>query len=120
MAVILINTVTIAVEANSGGDHKIEALFEPLDLVFLVVYCLEFILKETNAPAFFRKFEIPMTIFQVFAEPFTYWKSNYNRFDFLILIVTLVEFFQNFFVEGGGADVTYLRVLRGFHTFLIM
>jgi cation channel sperm-associated protein 3 len=95
MLTIFTNAIFIAVETSSAaGAHG--DLFVVVDIVFLVIYTIEFVLK-------------------VFCEPRDYWASNYNRFDFLILIQSMFSFTQLVLKSDSGifSNLAYIRILRG-------
>lgn len=87
MFTIFLNAVAIAVESSQAQGKDADAL-QLVDLLFLTVYIVEFFLK-------------------VYVEPIGYWRSGYNRFDFVILALSLLQF-----VQIDGLDLTYVRVLR--------
>eukprot|EP00736_Rhodelphis_marinus_P002586 Rmarinus@m.16087 len=94
MGVILVNTLSIAVETFRDLQRRNNEVFEVLDLVYLSAYSAEFFLK-------------------LYAEPTGYWKSKYNHFDFFILATSYLQFLQTVApsVKVFG-NVTFLRVLR--------
>ncbi|KAJ4454667.1 putative cation channel sperm-associated protein 3 [Paratrimastix pyriformis] len=57
-------------------------------MCFLVLYTIEFVLK-------------------LYCAPLGYWKSNFNKFDFIILGTSFLQF-----AEGSIGSLTFLRVLR--------
>eukprot|EP01006_Ploeotia_vitrea_P009496 TRINITY_DN22379_c0_g1_i1.p1 TRINITY_DN22379_c0_g1~~TRINITY_DN22379_c0_g1_i1.p1 ORF type:complete len:472 (+),score=205.37 TRINITY_DN22379_c0_g1_i1:92-1417(+) len=87
MATIFVNVLFIAVESSLAPQERGSA-FEVADLVFFTIYLVEFLLK-------------------VYVEPIGYWKSNYNRFDFLIVLTSCFQF-----VRIDGLDIGFVRVLR--------
>ncbi len=85
MSVILVNAVTIAFE-------HVVIIRDYFDLVYLSIYLLEF-------------------IFKFFVERKMYWKNTYNRFDFALLLLSVVQLaFQTLLPY---MNLTYLRVFRG-------
>jgi cation channel sperm-associated protein 3 len=93
MICIFTNALFIAVETSLGEGQDVE-LFETADMVFLAIYLWEFVLK-------------------LYAEPVDYWRSKYNLFDFTILIISMLQFFDT--VVGSslfGSEVSFIRVLR--------
>eukprot|EP00033_Pygsuia_biforma_P003824 GCRY01004191.1.p1 GENE.GCRY01004191.1~~GCRY01004191.1.p1 ORF type:complete len:389 (-),score=65.86 GCRY01004191.1:112-1278(-) len=93
MVVILANAVTIALSSNLKDDDEDQVIYETIDLLFLVVYTLEMIVK-------------------VYADPIDYWKSGYNRFDVAILVFSYLQIALTTGGSGGSSDYTYLRVIR--------
>ena len=93
MITILTNAVIIALGTfkNVGISQR---FYEVADVCFLCIYSAEFILKVTS-------------------EKWEYFGNSYNRFDFFILGVSLLEFVQDFFGVKLFANVTALRVFRG-------
>lgn len=87
MFTIFVNAVFLAVESSRSPENN-GNFFDIADLVFLVIYSVEFLLK-------------------LFVEPIGYWKNSYNRFDFLILALSYVQY-----MNIAGIDLTYVRVLR--------
>lgn len=95
MLTIFINAIIIAVETSSAPGSNGD-FFVVADIIFLVIYTIEFALK-------------------VFCEPRDYWASNYNRFDFLILFLSFFSFMQLIMKSDSGifSNLAYIRVLRG-------
>lgn len=94
MAVIVANSVSVAVETDDRIAYDYADIFNYMDYAFLAVYTIEAILK-------------------IYAQPRGYWQSGYNRFDFLILLFSYLLFLQNVLtVLAFFKQVTFLRVLR--------
>lgn len=92
MFTIATNAVFIAADTTTRSNTGSSMVFSIADLVFLTIYSLEFLLK-------------------VYCEPVGYWKSNYNRFDFIILGLSYFQFVQQ--ISGStGSNLTFVRVLR--------
>lgn len=89
MLVIFINAMSIAVE-SSQARGKDASVLQTMDAVFLTIYVAEFLIK-------------------VYVEPVGYWSSGYNRFDFVVLALSFLQY-----ASLDGVDVTYVRVLRAF------
>lgn len=74
MLVIILNVVTIAVEPISADSTSYNTnIFTYLNIIYLSVYISEFLVK-------------------FYCEPIRYWRSNYNRFDFVILMISIAQF----------------------------
>jgi cation channel sperm-associated protein 3 len=94
MMVILANALAIAIETERDIAREYMSVFEAFDVCFLTVYTLEFVLK-------------------IWAEPLGYWKSNYNKFDFSILVISFLQLLAPVFVLFSiFGQFTFLRVLR--------
>ena len=93
MAVILINALAIGLETVDTLKASHGRMFQILDELFLSVYTVEFLLK-------------------VYAEPKGYWKSSYNRFDFLILFISFIQVILDM-MNVGDTVLKPLRLLRG-------
>jgi hypothetical protein len=92
MGTILSNCLTIALEPiTASGATPLE--FQVLDLVFLAIYVFEFMLK-------------------IWDSPVTYWRSNYNKFDFVIVVVSVFE--KIIASRLSGTSLRFLRSLRAF------
>ncbi|KAI8801434.1 Ion transport protein-domain-containing protein [Cladochytrium replicatum] len=95
MLVILANVIAIALETDAlsnSGSSSVPVVFSYLDLFFLAVYVVEFVLK-------------------IYVEPIGYWKEAYNRFDAVILFVSLGQWIAQFYMAKSN-NLTFLRVLR--------
>jgi cation channel sperm-associated protein 3 len=88
MLVILINSISLAVQVSVRRGTSEYRVIQILDLIFLVIYTSEFVAK-------------------LYCEPRGYWRSNYNRFDFVILLFSYVEY-QRLFV----LNVTFVQIFR--------
>jgi cation channel sperm-associated protein 3 len=84
------NIITIAIETNANDETA--GFFEMLDLVYLSIYTYEFFLR-------------------YYVETSAYWKSSYNLFDFLILVISYVQWILTITL-GEGQNLTFLRVFR--------
>jgi cation channel sperm-associated protein 3 len=99
MLIIIANVITIALEteyhASSPyiGNAAVPDEFEYLNLIYLAVYTLEFILK-------------------IYVEPRRYWKSGYDKFDFVILAISYFQWIVTF-TNTQAINLTFLRVVRG-------
>lgn len=88
-----INLILIAVFSNPGLIPRYGAIFELVDLVFLVIYTAEIILRVTAGPKRF-------------------WKGIYNRFDVFVLALSYWQV-ANLGPYGVGSK-DFLRVFRAF------
>ena len=99
MFIIVVNALFIAFEADESTMKKWgKEVFKIADNIFLAIYSAEFILK-------------------FYAEPKNYWRSTYNIFDILVLLIS----FAQGIMEWSGADTSgtnlgALRVLRALRT----
>lgn len=98
MVIIISNVITIAIETEMQtkdpilGNANVPQFFSIIDLVYLALYTVEFVLK-------------------VYVAPIRYWQSSYNQFDFVILVIS---YFQWVFgmMSTQTLNLTFLRVLR--------
>ncbi|KAJ3362317.1 Cation channel sperm-associated protein 3 [Allomyces arbusculus] len=90
LAVIAANCITIAIDASLPQDQT--TWTDSADALFLGIYLTEFILK-------------------IIVDPKGYWKSGYNKFDALVLAISLVQFVTSFLNANIG-NLTFLRVFR--------
>ncbi|KAL0217546.1 hypothetical protein RCL1_008127 [Eukaryota sp. TZLM3-RCL] len=94
MIVIVVNVVVVAATTNRTIATDFRLLFSILDCVFLAIYSVEFILKLIGLRS-------------------RYWKNHYNKFDFIILLVSIFTFLQNYLsVFDTLGDVGVLRVVQ--------
>lgn len=90
---IVVNMITIALETLQSFQNKsAEAAFAAVSTVYLSIYTLEF-------------------LFKIGAEPVKYWQNNYNRMDFIVLMISYVTdvFLSN---DTDVADVSFLKLFR--------
>ncbi len=92
MVTIFLNAVTIAMETTTLSSSQ-TMFFTVTDNIFLGVYVMEFALK-------------------VYAEPLGYWKNYYNLFDFMVLMISLVQYVLTA-LEVGQTQLTVIRVVKG-------
>lgn len=95
MGVIMINALVIGLETMDSLKKSNKHIFQIVDELFLSIYTVEFLLK-------------------VYAEPKGYWKSSYNRFDFLILFISYIQAILDL-INVGDNVLKPLRLLRGMH-----
>ncbi|KAJ4458087.1 putative cation channel sperm-associated protein 3 [Paratrimastix pyriformis] len=88
LSVVAANTITIAIQTDREISTHHAAFFTGFDIGALVIFSFEFLLK-------------------LYCAPIGYWKSNYNRFDFIIVVLGYLEFVNSI-------NVTFLRVIRTF------
>ena len=93
MGVIMMNALAIGLETMDSLKNAYGKLFQIVDELFLSIYTVEFFLK-------------------VYAEPRGYWKSSYNRFDFLILFISYIQAILDT-INVGDNVLKPLRLLRG-------
>ena len=93
MGVIMINALVIGLETMDSLKKSHGQLFQIVDELFLSIYTVEFLLK-------------------LYAEPKGYWKSSYNRFDFLILFISYIQAILDM-INVGDNVLKPLRLLRG-------
>ncbi|KAI9224288.1 Ion transport protein-domain-containing protein [Blastocladiella britannica] len=90
LGVIAANCITIAIDTSIPDDQSSYSYYT--DLIFLAIYTLEFMLK-------------------IFLEPRNYWNSGYNKFDFVVLVISIGQFIIALFGASLG-NLTFLRVFR--------
>jgi len=98
MFIILINAVFIAVDLHTDdllqkSTTNFKVIFEGLDVAFLSIYLIEFMMKLYNSPR-------------------AYWKSRYNLFDFVILVISFSEYLRYIVKIGVVQNVQFFRLLR--------
>ncbi|KAI9183891.1 Cation channel sperm-associated protein 3 [Blastocladiella emersonii ATCC 22665] len=87
---IFANCVTIGIDTSLPDDQTLFSQYT--DLLFLGIYTVEFVLK-------------------IFVEPRGYWRSGYNKFDFMILAISIAQFVISLLGASLG-NLTFLRVFR--------
>jgi cation channel sperm-associated protein 3 len=94
MGVIMINALVIGLETMVRLKIHMDNYFRLYwDELFLSIYTVEFFLK-------------------LYAEPKGYWKSSYNRFDFLILFISYIQAILDM-INVGDNFLKPLKLLRG-------
>ena len=93
MGVICINALVIGLETADSLKTTYKKAFQICDEIFLSIYTVEFLLK-------------------LYAEPKGYWRSSYNRFDFLILFISYIQVILDM-IDVGDNVLKPLRLLRG-------
>lgn len=93
---ILLNSVFIALETDDDIKLKYNLMLGVVDYTCLAIYTIEFVLK-------------------IYAEPFGYWTSAYNVFDFIVLMISCVQVVLDLF-GGGDSRFGSLKVLRALRT----
>ncbi|KAI9351468.1 Ion transport protein-domain-containing protein [Obelidium mucronatum] len=92
---VIADIVCIAQETQSmayAHSMNIPAAFQHLELIFMSIYLTEFLIK-------------------FIARPFGYWKEKYNRLDFIILVMGLVQLIVTYWVPDFE-DLAVLRIMR--------
>lgn len=97
-AIIILNTVLFTLMTDVGFSKKYGWFMSCLDSVFLGCYVAEMVLK-------------------VFALRVAYFKSGWNVFDCVIVLMSMVEWLSFISSVMGGANPAILRALRVFRTF---
>eukprot|EP00026_Physarum_polycephalum_P003717 Phypoly_transcript_03731.p1 GENE.Phypoly_transcript_03731~~Phypoly_transcript_03731.p1 ORF type:complete len:522 (+),score=71.18 Phypoly_transcript_03731:711-2276(+) len=92
LVTLSINLILIAVMSNPVLIPQYGAIFELVDLFFLVIYTAEFFLKLLSGPKHF-------------------WKEGFNRFDFFILVISYLQV-ANLGAYGVASSLYFLRVFR--------
>ncbi len=92
MLTIFLNAVTIAME-TTRLSHTQPTFFTATDNIFLGIYIMECALK-------------------VYAEPLGYWQNYYNLFDFMVLVISLVQSILTA-LEMGQTGLTVIGVVKG-------
>ena len=88
--------MTIVLETSYEPTSSEGIVFANLDIAYIAIYTFEFLLK-------------------IYADNAGNWRNNYNRFDFLILIISyfyLVQDMGGNTAADSNIDVTFLRVFR--------
>jgi len=92
MAAIVVNTVFLCIDYY-GKSEKLTRILELANLIFVVIFSIEMVLKIT-------------------ALGFTYyWHVNWNKFDCIIVIMSLIAI-DGRLLESVGFNVTALRIIR--------
>ena len=92
MMAIVINTVFLCID-NYHRSKKLEDILEIANLIFVVIFTIEMVLKIT---AYGFKY---------------YWHVNWNKFDFIIVIMSLL-FIREDLIQALNFNVTALRIIR--------
>ncbi|KAI9146358.1 Ion transport protein-domain-containing protein [Paraphysoderma sedebokerense] len=90
LIIILVNCVTIAIEASIKDDDASWGGY--LDSIFLSLYSVEFIIK-------------------LYADRTKFFRSGYNRFDFAILLISWMQWILAISNVSLG-NLTFLRIFR--------
>ena len=122
---ILANTITMALEhhdwrlyrntydynktLNAQNSTLGEALSQPADLTAFLSIAND---------CFTIIFIVEMVIKTIGLSPPEYWRDNFNKFDFTIVMFSIVETLLTFF--GIGSDFAGLSVLRTFRVLRVM
>jgi len=93
MVAIVTNTVFLCIDYH-GKSKELETLLEESNYSFVVFFLVEMILKIT---AYGFKY---------------YWYVNWNKFDFIIVILSLVALDERLLKEKLNFNVTALRIIR--------
>jgi len=93
MVAIVINTFFLCVDYY-GKDEDLTRILERANYTFVVFFTVELILKIT---AYGFKY---------------YWYVNWNKFDFIIVILSLVALDERLLKEKLNFNVTALRIIR--------
>lgn len=87
MTLILANALVLAVETSIDAKAH-QRLMSTVDLLFTTAYAAEFALK-------------------VFCEPVAYWRGGYNRFDFCLLVISVLDA-----ARFRGLNLDSVQILR--------
>jgi len=99
LGIILINTVTMALQAIKSINSKYAWYLAIIDQIFLVIYIWECLLK-------------------LYAWRLYYFKSGWNIFDFIIVLISIVTWFlPEILTASANFDAKFLRVLRVMRAF---
>eukprot|EP01135_Chromosphaera_perkinsii_P005989 Nk52_evm3s377 gene=Nk52_evmTU3s377 len=93
--IIVFNSVMIGVQTDQDIEKNNKIMFQVMDYVFLTIFIMEILIK------WFYGFEL-------------FWKSGWNVFDFIIVLLAIIG--PAVFSGGGGQFLRVLRVLRAFRT----
>eukprot|EP00741_Cyanophora_paradoxa_P009677 tig00001590_g9375.t1 len=96
MLVILVNMIVMAIQTDKKVAEGNPVAFSAIDIVSLAVYFTEAALK-------------------LYVAPRGYWKSGYNVFDFIILVLSIFDLVQLLApgLLASIGNVKFLRVVRG-------
>lgn len=92
MSIIFLNAITITMETTSLSDTA-PMLFLTIDLVFMGIYLMEFVIK-------------------LYTEPLGYWKSYFNVFDFVIFVFAVMNSLL-LLLNLGQTGLILLQVVKG-------
>eukprot|EP00002_Diphylleia_rotans_P031344 TRINITY_DN6509_c0_g1_i2.p1 TRINITY_DN6509_c0_g1~~TRINITY_DN6509_c0_g1_i2.p1 ORF type:complete len:341 (+),score=88.56 TRINITY_DN6509_c0_g1_i2:58-1080(+) len=98
MACILLNSVLLALEVDPSTTKEAAKVYEIIDLVFIVVYSIEFLMKN-------------------YVDFTGYWKNNYNRFDAFLLALSYLSVGGALNSQGNFSVFRILRTFRAFRAF---
>ncbi|OUM67552.1 hypothetical protein PIROE2DRAFT_4957 [Piromyces sp. E2] len=99
LGIILINTVTMALQAVKSFNSKYCWYLAIIDQIFLVIYIWECLLK-------------------LYAWRLYYFKSGWNVFDFFIVLISIITWFlPEILTASANFDAKFLRVLRVMRAF---
>jgi len=94
---ILANSILVILEElvrdSECGDDPLKAFWIALDAVFTVIFIMEFVFK-------FSWLKL------------TYFKDNWNRFDFFLVIVGIAGLVMNLMSDGGGDLKSQARIMK--------
>lgn len=96
--VIILNTFTLALDKHPQFNDAIIQTISVLNVIFTIIFTMEVIFKMIGLG--FKEF----------------WKERFNQFDLLIVIISLVEFFNSNEEDGPGI-FSSLRAFRLFKLF---
>ncbi|XP_066933924.1 voltage-dependent T-type calcium channel subunit alpha-1H-like isoform X2 [Clytia hemisphaerica] len=101
---ILLNCIIMAIERPSIKDGSIERkIIDVSNHVFTVVFTIEMFIKIFAAGFYF-------------GEKTTYLKNSWNRIDFVLVIISLVDIFVTYVVQSKSGVLGVLKVFRAFRT----
>ena len=101
MLAIVANTVVLALTWPQQ-DVSLKTALEEINVAFTFVFLLEAILKLVGLG------------------PKAYFRDNWNKFDFIIVMVSLVELAASTGSEGGGSTISALRSMRLLRAFRLL
>jgi hypothetical protein len=93
LTAIFINTLCLCIDHWKIGD-QMTAVLSVANLIFVIIFTFEAFLRIT---AFGWTF---------------YWQINWNKFDFIIALVSLAALNERFFENTLNFNVTALRIIR--------
>ena len=93
MLCILINTFALCID-NHHAEEELKEILLLANLIFVVIFSFETIIKIT---AYGIKH---------------YWHNHWNKFDFVIVVISLI-FINEDWIEGSStSSITALRIMR--------
>ncbi|XP_032885959.1 cation channel sperm-associated protein 3 [Amblyraja radiata] len=87
---ITANSLLLALGTNYKMEYKFFNFFNVAEQLFLAIYTVEFIAK-------------------IYVDPIKYWRSGFNVFDFIVL---LLSYIQRFFLIRNSRIMSWFHIVR--------